>query len=97
MNNNKDLINFLLAGSRTTLKDAFLAHLAESRNIRKEISVLLDAWVEETAQTMVYEFVLAHDEEITSRLGRQERSALPSAQPFALPKAFNKPRTWRKR
>lgn len=94
---NKALIGFILTASQASVKDALLRHLAESRNVRKQIAVLLDDWVEETAQTMVYDFFITHGEEITSGLDRKERSALPSAQPFALPKAFNKPRTWRKR
>lgn len=94
---NNALVAFILSASQASVKDALLRHLAESANVRKQISALLDDWVEETAQTMVYEFFLAHAEEITSGLDRKERSALPSAQPFALPKAFNKPRTWRKR
>lgn len=94
---NKALIGFILSASQQSVKDALLRHLAESANVRKQISALLDDWVEETAQTMVYEFFLAHGEEITSGLGRKERLAFPRAQPFALPKAFNKPRTWRRR
>ncbi len=93
----KNLIEFLLTGSRSNLKGAFLARLGEESNKRKEIVELLEAWAEARAQLIALEFFLAHGEEITSRLDREERPALPSAQPFALPKAFNKPRTWRKR
>ncbi|HXT74631.1 MAG TPA: hypothetical protein VN785_12330 [Candidatus Angelobacter sp.] len=94
----KHLIDFLLTGSRSSTKNAFLMHLSEESNKRKQIVELLEAWAEERAQLIALEFFLAHGEEITSRLGQQEeRPALPSAQPFALPRAFNKPRTWRKR
>jgi len=94
----KEIIDFLLTGSRSTLKAAFLKRLAEENNLRKQIGELLEAWAEERADLKLLEFILVNGAELSARLGeKQERSALPlPAQPFTLPKAFNKPRTWRK-
>lgn len=93
----KELMDFLLNGSQTALKSAFLKHLSEYRNRRKEISESLDALIEENALLIVTEWFIAHGSELAGKLGERQGPDLPLvSQPFALPRAFNKPRTWQK-
>src|SRR5690348_5967646 len=96
MEENK-LIDFFLSGSRVTLKAAFLKHMSEERNKRKEIGDLLESWAEEKAQLIALEFLLAHGEELAAKIAEppEAKSKLP-AQPFALPKRVNLKRNWRK-
>lgn len=94
----KEFMDFLLTGSQTTLKSAFLKHLGECRNRRKEIAESLDALVEENAVLIAIEWFIAHGHELAGKLGEGRPSPRPlsSPPPFRLPRAFNKPRTWRK-
>jgi len=98
MSENEDLIAFLLSGSRASLQDAMLARLADSRNRRKELTELLDLWVEETALAAVYQWFVAHGEELAARLDAPclPRGDAPSPQPFRLPSAIRNRKTWRK-
>lgn len=103
----KELMEYLLIGSRQSLKECLLTRLAASKNRRKEMIEVLDALVEETAQLIVLEWFINHGEELAGKLGEGKSwpspsNLLPRSQPFALPRAFNKPlavkkpRTWRK-
>lgn len=108
----KELMNFLITGSRGSLKQAFLTAMGERSSLRKEISDKLDALREVEAQLIALEWFIGHGEELAGKLETRPdgavtaelRPPLPSSQPFALPRAFNRrgsstretARNWRK-
>jgi hypothetical protein len=46
-------LNYLYTASRSSLQSFELAHLNHAANIRREIGVLIDQWIEESAQAML--------------------------------------------
>ena len=49
---------FLLSASRTSLQSYELSRLSHAANLRKEISALLDQWLEETASAMLARWLM---------------------------------------
>jgi hypothetical protein len=58
---------FLLSASRNSLQSFELSRLAHAANLRKEISALIDQWMEENAAAMLARWLLE----------QRERSARP--------------------
>lgn len=84
------LTQFILTASRTTLNEALLRHLAEARNLRKQIGELLDLWVEETWQAELLSWVKEHGEALAAEL-----KSGPNI--FALPQHIHGAPHWRRR
>jgi hypothetical protein len=63
--------DFLLTASRTTLQSYELSRLSHAANLRKEISALLDQWLEESSQAMLARMLMLQRE--------QAEAAPPSA------------------
>lgn len=53
---------FLLSASRNSLQSFELSRLAHAANLRKEISALLDQWLEENAAAMLARLLLQQRE-----------------------------------
>ena len=53
-------IDYLRSASRTSLQSFELARLNHAANLRREISVLIDQWLEETAEAMLARWMLEH-------------------------------------
>lgn len=53
---------FLLSASRNSLQSYELSRLAHAANLRKEISALLDQWVEENACAMIARWLIEQRE-----------------------------------
>lgn len=94
MLSDKQLLDFLLNNSKRDLQDAFLRHLSASRNKRKEIGDALEQWIEEESAARLVSWFLNNGAEVAAKLNAAA-PPLPTTlprQPFALPKAFNRPR-----
>jgi len=101
----KQMVDFLLNASKTDLQDAMLKRLAEVSEKRKELSDLLNEWVEQAAEARLINWFLLHGEELAAKLGApaslvgKDLLALPS-HPFALPQRASlrrESKSWRKR
>ncbi|MGB2632841.1 MAG: hypothetical protein WAM58_02785 [Candidatus Acidiferrum sp.] len=53
---------FLLSASRTTLQSYELSRLAHAANLRKEITELLDQWLEENTSAMLARWLIEQRE-----------------------------------
>jgi len=53
---------FLLSASRTSLQSYELSRLSHAANLRKEISALLDLWLEENASAMLARWLMEQRE-----------------------------------
>jgi len=53
---------FLLSASRSSLQSFELSRLARAANLRKEISTLLDQWMEENASAMLARWLMEQRE-----------------------------------
>ncbi len=53
-------IDYLHSASRSSLQSFELARLNHSANLRREIAVLIDQWLEETAEAMLARWMLEH-------------------------------------
>jgi hypothetical protein len=53
---------FLLAASRTSLQSYELSRLSHAANLRKEITALLDQWIDENASAMLARWLMEHRE-----------------------------------
>ena len=53
---------FLLTASRNSLQSYELSQLSHAANLRKEISQLLEAWVEENSAAMLARWLIEHQE-----------------------------------
>ena len=62
--------DFFLQASNPSLESFELSRLNRAANLRKEIAVLLEQWMEETAQAMLARWV------------REDRKALPQPEPL---------------
>jgi hypothetical protein len=88
-----DFVKFVCFASKRSLDDALLAHLAESRNLRKQIDELLDVWLTKSMEAEFLSWFLIHREELGTALRN-------SSNPFRLPERFNRPldpSRWRRR
>ena len=52
--------DYLRTASRTSLQSFELARLNHAANLRREIAVLIDQWLEETAEAMLARWMLEH-------------------------------------
>jgi hypothetical protein len=53
---------FLLSASRNSLQSYELSRLSHASNLRKEISALIDQWVEENTSAMLARWLMEHRE-----------------------------------
>jgi hypothetical protein len=53
-------IDYLHSASRSSLQSFELARRNHSANLRREIAVLIDQWLEETAEAMLARWMLEH-------------------------------------
>src|SRR5260370_17057680 len=53
-------VDYLRSASRTSLQSFELARLNHAANLRREIAVLIDQWLEETAEAMLARWMLDH-------------------------------------
>jgi hypothetical protein len=53
---------FLLSASRNSLQSYELSRLSHASNLRKEISALLDQWIEENTSAMLARWLMEHRE-----------------------------------
>jgi hypothetical protein len=67
---------FLLTASRNTLQSYELSRLGHAANLRKEISSLLDQWLDENANAMVARWLIEQRE----RSVRAAHEAAPEAE-----------------
>ncbi len=51
---------FLLSASRNSLQSYGLSRLSHASNLRKEISALIDQWVEENTSAMLARWLMEH-------------------------------------
>ena len=56
---------FLLSASRNSLQSYELSRLGHASNLRKEISALVDQWVEENSSAMLARWLMEHRERET--------------------------------
>lgn len=53
---------FLLSASRNSLQSYELSRLGHAANLRKEISALIDQWMEETSAALLARWLMEHRE-----------------------------------
>jgi hypothetical protein len=53
-------VDYLRSASRSSLQSFELAHLNHAANLRREIAVLIDRWLEETAEAMLARWMIEH-------------------------------------
>lgn len=53
-------VDYLRSASRSSLQSFELARLNHAANLRREIAVLVDRWLEETAEAMLARWMLEH-------------------------------------
>jgi hypothetical protein len=53
-------IDYLNTASRTSLQSFELTRLNHAANLRREISVLMDQWIEETSEALLARWMLEH-------------------------------------
>ena len=71
---------FLLSASRNSLQSYELSRLSHAANLRKEITQLLDSWLEEHTAAMLARWLMQQRENPTAREhGAAERSENPHA------------------
>jgi len=82
-------LEYLYTASRSSLQSFELAHLNHAANLRREIAVLMDQWIEETAEAMLARCMLDHytglhrpasaDAEVFPAITDPTQDLLPSA------------------
>jgi hypothetical protein len=72
---------FLLTASRNTLQSYELSRLGHAANLRKEISSLLDQWLDENANAMVARWLIEQRERTVLGAESQSASDQPAAEP----------------
>jgi hypothetical protein len=55
-------LDYLRAASRTSLQSFELARLNHAANLRREIAILIDQWIQETSQATLARWMLDHHE-----------------------------------
>jgi hypothetical protein len=61
---------FLLSASRNSLQSYELSRLSHAANLRKEITALMDQWIEENSAAMLARWLMEH---------REREAVVPSA------------------
>ena len=74
---------FLLTASRNTLQSYELSRLGHAANLRKEISSLLDQWLDENANAMVARWLIEQRERTVLSAEAQSASDQPASEPAA--------------
>lgn len=64
---------FLLSASRNSLQSYELSRLSHASNLRKEITALVDQWVEENSSAMLARWLMEHRE--------RERAVVETSEP----------------
>lgn len=83
----EELVKFLVNGSRSNLKNAALARMAASRNLRKQIDDLLTQWMEEAWRAELFLWMSEHGAEIAAELRNGPNIfTLPAAPRSRVPK-----------
>ena len=77
---------FLLSASRTSLQSFELSRLSHAANLRKEITQLLDSWLEENSAAMLARWLMEQREE-----QREQTLHAPGAQTAAESRPGNAP------
>ncbi|HUL33789.1 MAG TPA: hypothetical protein VL128_07895 [Candidatus Eisenbacteria bacterium] len=72
---------FLLTASRNTLQSYELSRLGHAANLRKEISSLLDQWLDENANAMVARWLIEQRERSVRASVPEPQAPEPSAAP----------------
>ena len=72
---------FLLTASRNTLQSYELSRLGHAANLRKEISSLLDQWLDENANALVARWLIEQRERSVRASEPEPQSAPPLAPP----------------
>jgi hypothetical protein len=73
---------FLLTASRNTLHSYELSRLAHASNLRKEISSLLDQWLDENANAMVARWLIEQRERTVQAADSQPAPDQPASEPL---------------
>ena len=66
---------FLLSASRNSLQSFELSRLSHASNLRKEITQLLDSWLEENSEAMLARWLMEQRERPAPR-GHRERTSI---------------------
>jgi hypothetical protein len=59
-------LDYLQAASRASLQSFELARLNHAANLRQEIAVLIDQWIQETSEAMLARWMLDHHKSLQS-------------------------------
>jgi|SRR5580692_2246192 hypothetical protein len=59
-------LDYLQAASRASLQSFELTRLNHAANLRQEIAVLIDQWIQETSQAMLARWMLDHHKSLQS-------------------------------
>ena len=70
--------DFLLSASRASLQSYELTRLSHAANLRKEIAVLLDQWLDESSSAMLARWLIENRERCAKRADGDLSAALPS-------------------
>lgn len=82
---------FLLSASRNSLQSYELSRLAHAANLRKEISALLDQWVEENACAMLARWLIEQRERPPRNSARAPGEELVPSNRHAVPSSVPSP------
>ena len=72
---------FLLSASRNSLQSYELSRLNHASNLRKEITALIDQWVEENSSAMLARWLMENRERERAVVETSEREPQPTTAP----------------
>ena len=75
--------DFLLSASRNSLQSYELSRLSHAANLRKEISALIDQWMEETSAALLARWLMEHRERELIATGLAAVQPREEAQPVS--------------
>src|SRR5215469_15230570 len=75
-------LDYLQAASRASLQSFELARLNHVANLRQEIAVLIDQWIQETSEAMLARWMLDHHKSLQSAPITPAEVALPLSNPL---------------
>jgi hypothetical protein len=70
---------FLLSASRTTLQSYELTRLSHAANLRKEIAVLLDQWLDENSSAMLARWLIENRDRCATRADADVAASRPAS------------------
>jgi hypothetical protein len=82
---------FLLSASRATLQSYELTRLSHAANLRKEIAVLLDQWLDENSSAMLARWLIENRDRCATRADADLSANRPPAAPSASDNFFADP------